>query len=486
MYTFKTPDKNVASRNKAPAPSKKKTYPAYVPSLYTAPSPGEHYDPNSEHNIQQTEKCIFLATPYSGIVSPVIQCYIDENPVNDAIEAYKKSDMNNASLDNLNKALKHLQVIHGVIEHISDGQYSLNENKKAVFFPNFDNLSGFLLKRIADRNLNEENRLKDTVLFGNEFTFRNMDETFQFDAVILKNNYPSPLEKVKNKIEDWVNKTKELSSRLNYKIIVSQGKKKWPNTNYDAYLITFKDNFGKEVYHYNIDLDPYCIEIQTMPISLNKYENFRNLIQTSIFDVAGSLGLIADTNPKTGGGGHISFDVQAAFGKSGHYLRNFLVSYALESQKTGGKADKWIPKSTDVGNAPFMHELHLFGEFQRTIQNFDNIKNLRKQSIAKLVKMIHEDVYSKGEINEDVAAQIRKINNLGETAKIPDEDKYHYQAVNLTHINETNPSLRRVEMRRFDAQATAEDTLEQINVLMNLLLKSRQSQNLSYIAETET
>ena len=435
------------------------------------------------YNVQQIQRNILPAhfypvTPQFTDASPVIQRYIDKDAAESAIRDYEESK-STQSLTELNRILKSLGVIRGKIEYSGhDDVHKLFENEANMLpklFDTFDILKASLIGRIENENEQQEKYIQSQVLFGNEFTFRKTDGSFNFDHIALaaessdKNrNTDNNIINAGKIIQKW---TDEVPKHYgDYRCTIKTGEQKWKSAPYQAWCVTYENKNPNESWYFNIDLDPNCIEIQTKPISYDKFSKLEGLIHAAIFRVAGKLGLVADTNANTGGGGHISFDVNTAFEGDAHYLRNFLVAYARESE-----ANPLIFGCEDRENAPYLRDLGIVENFINAINDFDKLPT-GQQEIQQLVDLIQQNVY-KGKFCDNLKSNLRTKSPKGKLRATSLESAYHYQAVNLEHVNDSGGS-RRVEMRRFNAQVSTGETIEQFKFLMRLLLESRSHQNL--------
>ena len=233
----------------------------------------------------------------------------------------------------------------------------------------------------------------------------------------------------------------------------------------------------------NFDLDPSCIEIQTQPMPYQFFRHYRCCIYELLFHHISDYGLTADKDPATGGGGHISLDARTAFSENATYLRNFLVLYSCEAKREALKDSltekqkrqlaesflterqrKLLVASTDMENAPFLFEpINEWVPFQNFIAEFDR----RPMDLTRFVQGMHERVYI------HVTDKLERI--LGGANKVTAEDKQHYQAVNLEHIGDQG----RIELRRFDAQQSIDELLEQLDALFEILLMARTNWKIS-------
>lgn len=335
--------------------------------------------------------------------------------------------------------------------------------------------------------------MKEKVLIGTEFTFHHKD--FHFDLNDLDKNNPKKGIDVGNRIiADW---TGNLIRTFGYKKSLShlkvtatntgKGRKKFENAAYSAVEIEFciEDTVQKKVVNWkvNFDLDPVCIELQTQPMPYQFFQDYGFCIYELLFHHISDYGLTADKDPATGGGGHISLDARTAFSENATYLRNFLVLYSCEAKREALKDSltekqkrqlaesflterqrKLLVASTDMENAPFLFEpINEWVPFQNFISEFDR----RPMDLTRFVQGMHERVYI------HVTDKLERI--LGGANKVTAEDKQHYQAVNLEHIG----AQGRIELRRFDAQQSIDELLEQLDALFEILLMARTNWKIS-------
>lgn len=339
----------------------------------------------------------------------------------------------------------------------------------------------------------EELLIKENVLIGTEFTFHHKD--FYFDLNDLEKNNPRKGIDVGNRIiAGWTGNLLETYSNqksLSHLKITArntrQGKKKFKDAAYSAVEIEFciedpiqERNINWKV---NFDLDPVCIELQTQPMPYWFFQQYGFCVHELLFQHISKYGLVADKSLATGGGGHISLDAAAAFSGNAVYLRNFLVLYTCEAKKEAFKdslteeqkeqlAKSFLTErqrqlliaSQDMTNAPFLFEpIDEWLPFQNLVSELDR----RPMDITQFVKGMNEKVY----IN--VTDELERL--LGGAGKVTAEDGQHYQAVNLEHVSDQG----RIEMRRFDAQESINELLEQLDVLFEILQMARTNWKIS-------
>lgn len=412
----------------------------------------------------------------------IAQCYFYDIK---SIYELTSTDMHTSSqkLRDYNIKMNRQGIINGNIEFSGhDDTYILYENGSPTLFSSSEKLCYFLESRILDENTAEKEQVEAAVPFGNEFTFRPTASTFEFDTGSLSQKNNKKIPDAGKIIESWASLAPaEIKiGSLSFTKEVQNGNKKWSEAPYNPKKVIYKgydaESRTEVIWSFNIDLDPFCIEIQTQPITYNGFKMLQPLFDLAIFYTAEKLGLFPDPNPNTGGGGHISLDKVGAFQNNAHYLRNFLVLYVNEQLDPSST----VHKCTDNINAPFLHELglHVVDKFKETIAAFDRLPS-DQQTIDFLVTTIQKNVYH-GKFMPQLEKAIRAQEKIKINKKIAPEIAYHYQAVNLEHMLKTDFTAH-IEMRRYNAQQNTCELDEQLKYLWNLLLHSRQKQDIPVV-----
>lgn len=267
-------------------------------------------------------------------------------------------------------------------------------------------------------------------------------------------------------IEHWTNEivaTRRFSNKnaTFFGAVVEKSDNKHASLCYQARKVTMKlgyrdqDGDHMEEWKVNFDLDPYCIELQTEPVTYAFYDRYKEIINRLLFR--------RDTcrpypDEEMGGGGHISLDLVTAFDNNPQYLANFLVIYAVLGNDVKYK-DHILRNCKDVINAPFMNEIGELDEFIRVIREFNSLAP-DKATMERLVNDINTRVYTRA--SEGLCAM-----------DVLEEDYPHYQAVNLENVLNPDITQRRVELRRFEAQQNIFELLLELQELYKLLDKSR-------------
>lgn len=412
-----------------------------------------------------------------------IQRYYDTEFVMDELEKIKDSEQNAAAisalLDNLNQygylAPRHFE-LQDVPDDTSKLQLTYQGATRTVTRETlFNSALGKFEENIPnpeDSNKTELDTMNAAIKFGTEFTFQHTKNPFRFSPKDLSSKIPLvSVRAAGTSIDEWKAKISQLQTgpkmgiRVN-SITVSDGAKKWRDSvNYTAKKVQFcfycGTGLGTVDWTLNIDLDPNCIETQTTPTTPAVYKAIQQYIQFAVFDTAESVSLKPDPNPDTGGGGHISIDTADAFQGNAVYLRNFLVLYANMAKN---RTEDWVRKCTDRDNAPFLFDLGNAVEesFKEVIRDFDSQAT---PTMAWLVDEIQTKVYG-----ENLTEVLNAIH-------VPKSDAPHYQAVNLENLM-SGGGQGRIEMRRFDAQASMEILMKDLTNLIALLQKSRQTRKI--------
>lgn len=363
----------------------------------------------------------------------IAQCYFYDIK---SIYELTNTDMHTSSqkLRDYNIKMNRQGIINGNIEFSGhDDTYILYENGSPTLFSSSEKLCYFLKSRILDENTAEKEQVEAAVPFGNEFTFRPTASTFEFNTGSLSQKNNKEILDAGKIIESWAASAPVVikTGSLSFKKEVQDGNKKWSVAPYNAKKIVYKgydsERRTEVKWFFNIDLDPFCIEIQTQPITYNMFKILKPLFDIAIFNTAQTLGLFPDPNPDTGGGGHISLDKVGAFQNNAHYLRNFLILYVNEQLTPSSP----VHECNDYINAPFLHELgmHVVEKFKETIAAFDRLPP-EQQTIDFLVTTIQKNVYH-GKFMPQLEEAIRAQDKISGKKKLDPTTAYHYQAVNL-------------------------------------------------------
>ncbi len=299
-------------------------------------------------------------------------------------------------------------------------------------------------------------RLKAEVSIGSEFTFgiggKNIDLSME-DLEI--NGVP---EEIKTLIETHVNALHNIINKmLGWYCNLESKVGKWGN--FSPYILTIgSKSLRRPICWIRYDVDPNCMELQMQPITFNEYFQNKEFLQNIVFKIASKNGFtpIPDI---TGGGGHISFS-RSMFDNDVETLIKFIILYSLEVRE--GRLDEFenLRKCKDDENAPILT--------REQMQVFKNPAIVT--SMDKFVQFMNENIYI--QLNEDVIDQYirieqKKSKRVRPEAIISDLGR-HYQAINLEHMNERDERLRRIEMRRFDAQKDIYEFLRQVESLYKL------------------
>lgn len=319
--------------------------------------------------------------------------------------------------------------------------------------------------------------LYQTVLIGTEFTFNQRDDSnrwiFGMEDLSGRNRKVEEAGHVLDMFtQDIKNNTRMQSHNIRCNSIeIQRGTKKHEHGSYNAVKIIFDlyDNKTGVRNHWfvNFDLDPCCIELQTQPVPYDFFETYKNFLQNAIFEAAERIGLTADQDPHTGGGGHISLDYRTAFCNNAFFLRNFMVLYNNEIRNPQRVHEllELVRECSDVDNAPFLSEIGEIDQFIDLVSR-DNFQS-PSFTTNDFVNAMHTHVYT------NMTEGLRRMKDSKGKQLIKQEDIPHYQAINLEHLLNEDERLRRVELRRFNAQRSIGELLDELNIIFKLLLYAR-------------
>ena len=313
--------------------------------------------------------------------------------------------------------------------------------------------------------------MQNSIKIGTEFTFRKDSYMFSLkdltDYLYIPDDKKQQIADANQEIENWTNTIIESFHKKQIQhikingITKSEGTKKHA-ANYRAVKLNFDlydTQKGKaDTWSVNFDLDPFCIELQTQPVTYDFYSRYMPLINQCFFARETCK---PDKNETTGGGGHISLDVETAFLNEADYLKNFLVLYTYRAKQESKKqeSEAKLIESKDDWNAPFMYEIGEHLAFLELLKKYHTLAR-ENATIEWLVENINKKVYTK------------LHDKLIEQGVIP-QNAPHYQAVNLEHALSDSASQRRVEIRRYEAQENIRELLEELNELYQLLQSGR-------------
>ena len=340
------------------------------------------------------------------------------------------------------------------------------------------------LNNIIDSKFNgrqdaEIQKLKENMLIGTEFTFRRKTYGFSINDLEMEEE----TENVRNAIDDidrWMNLICETGKNgkrhpLWDEQMLGPGKEIYPSRNKnDINKLRTEGNKNKcenkilysndegEKFWVNFSLDSNCIELQTKPVPTEFYENNIIWLQEDLFGNALAISnreLYPDQKPDTGGGGHITIDLAASFGDNAIGLRNFIILYHMFSKFN----DSVLGECQDSDNAPFMYEIDEIEDFRRVIEEFDAGDN----NMSRLLNIMNYNVYTKStpKLRETLERTILKPSSVRDreiAGVLP-----HYQAINLENME--CGSLSRFELRRFNAQMSIQELINELEVIIGLI-----------------
>lgn len=265
------------------------------------------------------------------------------------------------------------------------------------------------------------------------------------------------------------------------------------------------------------DIDEACYETQTKPTSVKDLDKpeIKAIISSHIFGCAKTVklrmqhkgeGLTPDPTV-TGGGGHLSFDVGTAFSGAGGAVSAELVMGTLETLQQ--KADMLSTqfRKDDRGNA--MQQPNDRGDAMENIpsdvknapslsgQAFNRGKVAQVQGLAipddtrpldyysQLIKAKTQAVLRGAPVDlANIQQALVKLNRLlTNTATQPGEEKTHleedanishYQAINIEHLHDVDPTKQRIEVRDIPAQTDHAKLMRDLKALTAILEEAKE------------
>lgn len=248
----------------------------------------------------------------------------------------------------------------------------------------------------------------------------------------------------------------------------------WYDTEETPLLEPYYEDNGE--WWWGITVDPAVFELQTLHTSWQVMNETQvaNIIDGAIFGAAGALGLTAD---KGMGGGQINIDFTTGF--DGNYNK---VLTALNNAETNKEAmeESGLDESDDL-NAPYIYKSRrvdfedgdtdvdeevmkekwkaLFNKYNNKLVNAEDWGNFTGEFLALLKKYP-----SKRQRYRNYLEQVEPF--FGEDDH--QEDIYHYQALNIGHLEHDSEAAKRVEFRDFRAQGNREQISNAIDLALNI------------------
>lgn len=330
-----------------------------------------------------------------------------------------------------------------------------------------------VFKRAIDSKFNDKQNekiqeLETNMLIGTEFTFRR--NTYRFSINDLeKTEVSSSISQAITDIDQWMKcicnartARKIYASReeSNIDVLINATNRRTPKNK-----ILYSSG-SDQLFWVNFALDTDCIELQTKPVPIVFYLEHQLWLQNDLFTIPQSISIAPDINYDTGGGGHITIDLASSFGDNAIGLRNFIILYHMFAKFN----DSVLGECRDVDNAPFMDDVDEISEFRNVIQEFDGRANA---SMEDLVNMIQSRVYQNGTPRLKETLRMTMQGTEKQKAREIAGVLPHYQAINLENMQCGSSS--RFELRRFNAQSSICELIEELNVIIALIYASNHS-----------
>lgn len=271
-------------------------------------------------------------------------------------------------------------------------------------------------------------------------------------------------------------------------------------------------------WHWTADIDQACYETQTAPTtiaSLRGQGAIRQIIDQHIFGLARQVRLVNLPKPKKGseaepvpvglhpdqssrgGGGHLTFDVDTAFGDdNGRVSADLVLTTLLELQENAESlADRFrrgtdrrpLVQTTKVGGTdtePVPHDTTNAPSL--ALQNFKNPgpdQSTPLEEYSELVNRLRDDVL-KGNATDlvHIHGRLRDFNRTLTNPTVTDtatkehtehpDNISHYQAINVERLHE-GAGNRRIEVRDLPAQLNTAKLSQDIDALLERLEAAR-------------
>ncbi|MGW2471741.1 eCIS core domain-containing protein [Streptomyces sp. NPDC001665] len=264
----------------------------------------------------------------------------------------------------------------------------------------------------------------------------------------------------RNKMNDWAGRVQAADLPAGFELAVSNTEVKGQ----EARKFTYTKGDAK--WWWEITMDDACLETRSDPTPITDLHaaHVRYIVERHVFQLAEDCGLRVDQSI-FGGGGHISLDSGTTFGGS--------VELFVESMRQWEDDwNSWVgrfgaaPRAKDTVNAPWT------GDLPQGQAHLAAVKTLLDEILADA---------RRGDV--DLPGAVRRLQahmmtlplhqdatpNLREKVDAHPEDRLHYQAVNLEHMNDANARHQRVEFRDIQAQASYEELLDDLRHIGFLL-----------------
>ncbi|MFJ4503035.1 DUF4157 domain-containing protein [Streptomyces sp. NPDC088864] len=264
----------------------------------------------------------------------------------------------------------------------------------------------------------------------------------------------------RNKMVEWAGRVRDAGRPEGFGLEVSTTTVKGQ----EARKFTYTGN--GMTWWWEITMDDACLETRTDPTRIADLHAapVRYIVERHIFQLAESCGLRVDQSI-FGGGGHISLDSESAFGGSVELFVQSMRQWEVDW-------DNWVDhfgtgsRAKDTVNAPWT------GDLPQGEAHLERVKALLDEI---------QEAAERGDV--DLPGAVRRLQahmrtlplhqdatpNLREKVSAHPEDRLHYQAVNLEHMDDADPAHRRVEFRDIQAQAGYEQLLADLQHIGRLL-----------------
>ena len=237
--------------------------------------------------------------------------------------------------------------------------------------------------------------------------------------------------------------------------------------------IQFNYQKDKTTWYWILDIDNACLETQTMPTTLAGIDQdwVSQVIDQHIFALAAAAGVVPDTTV-SGGSGHISVDMETAFGGS-----VTLFAQTLEAlQHNVGAWDRDFHRTAQEGydkkNSPWLKDLTIKESHANSLEGYGKvIKDILDEAAAGRLDMA-------GATGRLVDFNTSLENALLVNGSKDDREMLsemgHNQAVNIEHVAEGDGRAR-LELRDIPAQTGLRRLQEDLKAIQALLQAARRT-----------
>ncbi|MDH6131352.1 hypothetical protein P3T37_000721 [Kitasatospora sp. MAA4] len=238
--------------------------------------------------------------------------------------------------------------------------------------------------------------------------------------------------------------------------------------------IQFNYQKGETTWYWILDIDNACLETQTMPVTvagIGPRSWISQVIDQHIFAMAAEAGVRPDTTV-AGGSGHISVDMDTAFGGSVTLFTKTLQSLQRNVDDWDRRFHRTAQEGYDKRNSPWLKDLGLGKSTASAVDTYHAV-------IARIAEAANRGDLDIARAMEQLIAFNRELDNKELHSGSKDDremlaDMGHYQAVNIEHAAEGDGRAR-LELRDIPAQTGLARLREDLTAIQAFLQSVRRS-----------